>query len=77
MISPSKPKEKIAASRKVSPENLKHKLPTFVTKWIDKSSKYGIAFQLTDNTRGIFYNDRTLMFEPADQEDWFYVQFEK
>lgn len=48
-----------------------------MTKWIDKSSKYGIAFQLTDNTRGIFYNDRTLMFEPVNQEDWFYVQFEK
>lgn len=36
---------------------------TFVRKWVDYSSKYGLGYLLSDRSTGIFFNDRTKTVE--------------
>ena len=38
------------------------KLPVYVQKWIDYSTKFGLGFQLSDKVNGVYFNDRTIMF---------------
>ena len=33
--------------------------PTFITKWIDYSNKYGFGYQLSDQSVGVIFNDST------------------
>ncbi|OZJ04910.1 hypothetical protein BZG36_02517 [Bifiguratus adelaidae] len=33
--------------------------PTFLSKWIDYSAKYGLSYTLTDGTTGVLFNDET------------------
>ena len=42
-----------------------YKLPVFVEKWTDYSSKYGIGFKMSDTTIGVYFNDRTILYENA------------
>lgn len=39
-----------------------YRLPVFVEKWTDYSSKYGIGFRVSDLTMGVYFNDRTIMY---------------
>ena len=32
---------------------------TFVKKWVDYSTKYGLGYLLSDRSTGIYFNDRT------------------
>lgn len=41
--------------------------PLFVTKWIDFSNKYGLAFQLSDKSVGVLFNDSTKMSYTHDR----------
>lgn len=36
---------------------------TFVKKWVDYSSKYGLGYLLSDRSTGIYFNDRTKTVE--------------
>jgi hypothetical protein len=40
--------------------------PTFITKWVDYSVKYGFGFQLTDGSVGVLFPDTTRMLLTAD-----------
>ena len=41
--------------------------PVWVTKWVDYSNKYGLGYQLSDNTMGVYFNDSTkIVLAPAD-----------
>ena len=37
-------------------------VPVFVWSWVDYSSKYGLAFKLSDKTVGVYFNDRSVVF---------------
>ena len=41
------------------PPTLSKDTPTFITKWIDYSNKYGFGFQLSDKSIGVLFNDNT------------------
>ena len=41
--------------------------PTFITKWIDYSNKYGFGFQLSDRSIGVLFNDNTRISYSADR----------
>uniref|UniRef100_A0AC34QTZ3 Serine/threonine-protein kinase PLK n=1 Tax=Panagrolaimus sp. JU765 TaxID=591449 RepID=A0AC34QTZ3_9BILA len=41
--------------------------PFFVTRWVDYSDKYGLGYQLADNSVGVLFNDGTkIMIDPAE-----------
>ena len=40
----------------------------FVTSWIDYTHKYGTAYQLTDGSSGVYFNDSTTMILSPDRE---------
>ncbi|XP_001602402.2 serine/threonine-protein kinase PLK1 isoform X1 [Nasonia vitripennis] len=42
--------------------------PLFITKWIDYSNKYGLAFQLSDRSVGVLFNDSTKMSYTHDRK---------
>jgi len=40
----------------------------WISKWVDYSDKYGIGYQLSDNSVGVLFNDSTrLLFTNNDQ----------
>jgi hypothetical protein len=42
-------------------------VPVFINKWIDHGEKYGLGYQLTDETAGVFFKDSTtLVRNPAE-----------
>ena len=41
--------------------------PTFITKWIDYSNKYGFGFQLSDKSVGVLFNDHSRISYSADR----------
>ena len=44
-------------------------MPIFwVSKWVDYSDKYGIGYQLCDNSVGTLFNDCTRLLLSADGE---------
>ena len=45
----------------------------FVTSWIDYTHKYGTAYQLTDGTSGVYFNDSTTMVLSPDQVHFDYI----
>ncbi len=49
----------------------------YVYKWVDYSQKYGLAFQLSNNTFGACFNDRTIIYKLKDAADWQYVNYQK
>lgn len=50
-----------------NPAALEDYSPLFVTKWIDYSNKYGLAFQLSDRSVGVLFNDSTKMSYTHDR----------
>jgi hypothetical protein len=38
----------------------------FVCKWMDYTNKYGIGYELTDGSIGVFFNDATSMVRAPD-----------
>lgn len=50
-----------------NPPSLEDYSPLFVTKWIDYSNKYGLAFQLSDRSVGVLFNDSTKMSYTSDR----------
>ncbi|KAJ1977375.1 Cell cycle serine/threonine-protein kinase cdc5/MSD2, partial [Dimargaris verticillata] len=51
----------------VNPDSLRPKV--FMSKWIDLSSKYGLGYELTNNSYGVHFNDNTtLLLLPNQQQ---------
>ena len=40
----------------------------WISKWVDYSDKYGLGYQLCNNTSGVLYNDSTRLLLAADGE---------
>ena len=50
-------------------------MPTFwVSKWWDYSDKWGFAYQLSDNSFGVLFNDRTWLLLLADGDNLEYIE---
>ena len=43
----------------------------WISKWVDHSDKYGIGYQLSDNSVGVLFNDSTRLLLTSDAQ---YVQ---
>ncbi len=50
-----------AKSKNRLQQNLNNTNTTYVKKWVDYSSKYGLGYLLSDGTTGIYFNDSTKM----------------
>lgn len=46
----------------------------YVTKFIDYSSKYGLGYQLSDNSTGVFFNDATKIVIEERGTSFFYYE---
>ena len=40
----------------------------WISKWVDYSEKYGLGYQLSDNSVGVLFNDNTRILLAADGE---------
>lgn len=50
-------------------------LPVFwISKWVDYTDKYGLGYQLCDNSIGVLFNDTTRMLLMADEKHVQYVE---
>lgn len=50
-------------------------LPVFwISKWVDYTDKYGLGYQLCDNSIGVQFNDMTRMVLMADEKHVQYVE---
>eukprot|EP01017_Pseudomicrothorax_dubius_P002737 TRINITY_DN10205_c0_g1_i2.p1 TRINITY_DN10205_c0_g1~~TRINITY_DN10205_c0_g1_i2.p1 ORF type:complete len:620 (+),score=120.06 TRINITY_DN10205_c0_g1_i2:131-1990(+) len=49
----------LASKNLVGPETGKGKSEVYVTKWVDYSSKYGLGYNLSDGSTGVYFNDST------------------
>jgi serine/threonine protein kinase len=47
----------------------------FVSKWIDYSNKYGLGYQLTNGSVGVYFNDATSIVMAADCEHFEYLDY--
>lgn len=45
---------------------------TYVRKWIDYSSKYGIGYSLTNGSCGVYFNDSSKMLA-SNEEQFYYI----
>ncbi|CAG8732606.1 15128_t:CDS:2, partial [Acaulospora colombiana] len=45
----------------------------FVSKWMDYSNKYGLGYQLTDGSVGVYFNDKTTLVMSPDGIHFEYV----
>jgi len=48
-------------------------LPTFVTRWVDYSGKYGLAYQLCNSISGMYFNDSTSITLSSDCQAFDYL----
>lgn len=46
----------------------------WISKWVDYTDKYGIGYQLCDNSIGVLFNDSTKLILMADQNNFHYVE---
>ncbi|CAL1287406.1 unnamed protein product [Larinioides sclopetarius] len=46
----------------------------WISKWVDYTDKYGIGYQLCDNSIGVFFNDATHLVLLADGESLQYIE---
>lgn len=51
-----------------NPQTVDHITPLFITKWIDFSLKYGLAFKLSDQSIGLVFNDNTKISYTHDRQ---------
>ncbi|KRX90386.1 Serine/threonine-protein kinase PLK1 [Trichinella pseudospiralis] len=50
--------------------------PVFwISKWVDYSDKYGIGYQLSDNSVGVMFNDKTKLVLHADESQLQFIQY--
>lgn len=50
-------------------------VPIFwVSKWVDYSDKYGLGYQLSDNSVGVLFNDQTRLLLLADGDNLEYIE---
>ena len=47
-------------------------LPTFVTKWVDYSGKYGLAYQLSNSLAGMYFNDSSSITISSEMQTFDY-----
>lgn len=51
-------------------------MPVFwVSKWVDYSDKYGLGYQLCDDSVGVLFNDTSRLLLGADGEYVWYLLF--
>jgi len=48
--------------------------PYFITRWVDYSDKYGLGYQLADNSVGVLFNDGTKVMLDAGEAHLTYVE---
>ncbi|XP_006810544.1 serine/threonine-protein kinase PLK1-like, partial [Neolamprologus brichardi] len=49
-------------------------IPIFwISKWVDYSDKYGLGYQLCDNSVGVLFNDYTRLIMYADGDSLQYI----
>jgi beta-xylosidase len=48
-------------------------LPVFVTRWVDYSGKYGLAYQLSNSFAGMFFNDSTSIVLSSEDQRFSYL----
>ena len=61
------------------PDDCEHPASTpiyWISKWVDYSDKYGIGYQLCDNSVGVLYNDSTRMILHENGEQVQYLNKE-
>lgn len=46
----------------------------WISKWVDYTDKYGIGYQLCDNSIGVFFNDSTHLVLHADGKNFQYIE---
>lgn len=46
----------------------------WVSKWVDYSDKYGLGYQLCDNSSGVVYNDVTRLLITANNQNLQYIK---
>jgi len=47
----------------------------YVKRWVDYSSKYGLAFELSNRTNGVFFNDSTkIILDPNEHHFNYYMR---
>ncbi|XP_020288613.1 serine/threonine-protein kinase PLK1-like isoform X2 [Pseudomyrmex gracilis] len=51
-----------------NPQTVDHITPLFITRWIDFSLKYGLAFKLSDQSIGLVFNDNTKISYTHDRQ---------
>lgn len=60
---------------KASINNLHQSTQTiWVTKWVDYSAKYGVGYQLSDNSTGVFFNDSTKIVVENNGSVFYYYE---
>ena len=62
----SKAQERVGPFANASDES--HVSSIWVARWVDYSSKYGLGYQLTDGTIGVFFNDLTSLVLSSSDE---------
>ncbi|KAG8200307.1 hypothetical protein JTE90_028491 [Oedothorax gibbosus] len=53
--------ETMPEDREDNPPPLNYSVSPFISKWVDYSNKYGFAFQLSDHSFGVMFNDASRM----------------
>lgn len=48
----------------------------WISKWVDYTDKYGMGYQLCDNSIGVFFNDATHLVQLADGQNFEYIEGE-
>lgn len=48
----------------------------WISKWVDYTDKYGLGYQLCDNSIGVFFNDATHLILLADGKNFEYIEGE-
>ncbi|KAJ1551724.1 Serine/threonine-protein kinase plk1, partial [Nowakowskiella sp. JEL0078] len=49
---------------------------SFVTRWMDYTAKYGLAYQLRDGSVGVYFNDSTSMILSSNNSNFEYLYYE-
>ncbi|KAG5457240.1 MAG: hypothetical protein BJ554DRAFT_2798 [Olpidium bornovanus] len=52
-----------------------HAPKIFISKWIDYSNKYGLGYQLTDGSVGVYFNDSTSIVLAPDEHHFEYLYY--
>jgi POLO box duplicated region len=56
-------------------DRVPERVPTFVTRWVDHTGKYGLAFNLSNSVSGMYFKDRTSIILSPVHESYDYFGF--